>query len=974
MIIGHVKIGVIVRRNPRTRPNDMAIMGLKGFLDKTYGNSIMVNSFDVVNIFEGDYDADKADYFFAENENMFNHLERTSQTFVQGVDPQKFTKKFNFNWGMTSGNEHDAIENLAASNELYTKSIGLVQKVPRMLNYIDGLGSKVSAEDKQMSDHKQSKVLFEGFSGAQRETKYKIVIDYDNTDFYQRSAIETQGIIDGEGELNNNIAEHIYTWRDEFLFPTREKSIIPSEIKDNGGIGFIKSIERNGKSIDNKRVRIFRRLELNQSTGRYEERTDLSTLDKAILKEMVSEYGNLLSVTGDSVYENSGESKTTSFEERMAAIERFSKFNTNLSNSLYYRLRNRYINYKKDRNGRLINKSKWKNDLEFQSLFNISDPIPYKGKNDKGENRKGTYRVSNSLMFNPTVKQNSESYGNGSRGSAVERALYQIYDANLFGDTKDESLTGESRKILDNWYNEMISDPDKPLSDIKKDGDNLTNNLKREVGRINKHINTIKSLKKTINKIRFNKNLRMDRKQASIQKLNESIKAQEELVRKWLTKEYGFSKKSQDLKNINFVDVNTRGLKEGTIYYSTMDAIEKTLPFNINNFGLTDDNGGKQFLNDIKAYRRLFYSNNDRLGEVLKYGTKTHLTAEQKRFLQSKPDQTTHYELETELLAKGVARYGLKFIWAFMKPALNKYNIGIHNGNPVAVPFEATETYDPSSRYRRGISFLTEYAKGSQKLRDLGAETYDPLMQSYAKSSLAYLQLTETKFRRFFDNRFDINSLISKNIGDSFVYGFDKAVKASYESIRLPDFHNDLQRNLYDFGSINWNKTGERIKSGFGLMNDHLLDFYREIMVVSGKDKEFDNYLNSMNELQNISMSNKIMNPIEYMHIRNQIDNDVKRVAKMVLTSGLKDGNEKPEIVKKLMNNPVFALMGGGSYMKGLSLEKQSNFNLKTLSDIHKISNKIEKVKDDLPFTSSASQERFERSLADLEGIKTKCL
>ena len=56
------------------------------------------------------------------------------------------------------------------------------------------------------------KILFEG-------KDYKIVMDYENKDFLTRSALETQYIIDGSGNLNQNIANNIFSWASNFLFP-----------------------------------------------------------------------------------------------------------------------------------------------------------------------------------------------------------------------------------------------------------------------------------------------------------------------------------------------------------------------------------------------------------------------------------------------------------------------------------------------------------------------------------------------------------------------------------------------------------------------------------------------------------------------------------------------------------------------------------------------------------------------------------
>jgi len=128
------QIGIIVRRNPRTRPNDLSILGLRGFMEEEYGNVMSVNSFDVANIFEGDYDADKMDYWFAHNKNFYDHISRTQKFHVQGIDVTRFIPKTTFNWEMSSDDIVEQKDQIAADLELYKSSIGRVQKIPRILS------------------------------------------------------------------------------------------------------------------------------------------------------------------------------------------------------------------------------------------------------------------------------------------------------------------------------------------------------------------------------------------------------------------------------------------------------------------------------------------------------------------------------------------------------------------------------------------------------------------------------------------------------------------------------------------------------------------------------------------------------------------------------------------------------------------------------------------------------------------------
>ena len=135
-------IGIMVRRNPRTRPNDFALMALKGFLKEQYGNSIAVNSLDVANVMEGDYDFDKADFFFSHRKNMWDHVQRASEFFVQGIDPTRYMEDIPWSLGMGAGEAKKNKHEMIASSNVYKAGIGLVQKVPRMLGYLGNVGAE----------------------------------------------------------------------------------------------------------------------------------------------------------------------------------------------------------------------------------------------------------------------------------------------------------------------------------------------------------------------------------------------------------------------------------------------------------------------------------------------------------------------------------------------------------------------------------------------------------------------------------------------------------------------------------------------------------------------------------------------------------------------------------------------------------------------------------------------------------------
>ena len=542
-----------------------------------------------------------------------------------------------------------------------------------------------------------------------------------------------------------------------------------------------------------------------------------------------------------------------------------------------------------------------------------------------------------------------------------------MWDANIFEESRVETLTGQTKEAMNDWYDEFVFDSRMSEDNLKQSSNMLKSNVLQTTFDINQKINLIKSLNKKVMQIKFNKSLRWDRRKKAMDTINALKEDVQKEVKKFLKKEYFQSMSSKDLDNIEFVDVNTSNMKKGAIYYSTLEQIKRFMPLinGTDGFGLNES--AINDISQIKQYRKLFYGSQDRLGEIYKYGAKQVLSSEQQRLLEQFPDQSTYTDIETELLFRGVNKHGLKFLWGFMQPSLNKKSIGVFEGNPIAVPFEAKEGYDPSSRYRRGLNFLTQLA-----MRDsLAGQSIDYEIKGTAKTALAYIQATEAQFERFFNKRFDMKNLVSDNLGDAYLFGDKAQKKLIYDAIRLPNFHKDFEQRFGDFGTIQWTKTGDRIKNGFGLFNDHLFNFYRDIMSAAGKEKEFDTYLEQMSTLQDLMMSNNVLNPIAYVHARNKMDVDIRDIAQKTLGQALKQGNLAPEVTTKLQGNPVYALMGGSTFFKNLNLERPARKGFDSLKELHAKAKAVENVKKDLPIDET-SEERFRKLKDELIEIE-KC-
>ena len=86
---------------------------------------------------------------------------------------------------------------MTANANVYKKGIGLVQKVPRMLGYGDKLGvdakgdafvETFNQERPNVRFTEDAKILIGGNEGQ----NFMIVMDYQNKEYFQRAALETQ--------------------------------------------------------------------------------------------------------------------------------------------------------------------------------------------------------------------------------------------------------------------------------------------------------------------------------------------------------------------------------------------------------------------------------------------------------------------------------------------------------------------------------------------------------------------------------------------------------------------------------------------------------------------------------------------------------------------------------------------------------------------------------------------------------------
>ena len=293
------ELGIISRRNPRTRPNDITLLGLKGFLAPEHGLAVEINSFDIANVYEGDYDADKVDYFFAHSDFMFDYIKRNQAFFVQGIDPSDLQNPSNFTFQLSPSDSRKQMLSKMGSSIAYKQGIGIVAKTARKINYLQNLGNDDYLFDDVQRERWSEEVRLNPLTGEydgpallykSGKNEY-VTIDTKMLAFYQRYALESQYILDGQNRLNSNLASNIYEWADGILFPKNNESISPRQAKSQD----LKAIIENGQNAEGKRVRIFQKFQLDATDNKFKATEDLNSADRLVIREFLNQQNKLLS-------------------------------------------------------------------------------------------------------------------------------------------------------------------------------------------------------------------------------------------------------------------------------------------------------------------------------------------------------------------------------------------------------------------------------------------------------------------------------------------------------------------------------------------------------------------------------------------------------------------------------------------------------------------------------------------------------
>ena len=828
-------VGIITTRYPRTAPNDLAVLRLKGFLPKNHGNTAIVNDFDVMNIFEGDYDVDEVDFFWGMNKGGWKNIDRSKQHWVNTKDPQYYEPKAP-DLELLTGKNNAAWNTFDANNRVLKRGIGIVQKTPRLLNHLQMIGVKNTEQGSQQEGMSQL-IKYKNRAGEDIE----IYMDYDNANFFQRSALESQLIIDYWKGVNPKIARAMVDWRNEYLFPLFNDSIGKESIKS------LKDRQGN-QSLDgpnNKRIRIFRKY----VNGKEGSKHDLKPEEIETIKELMNQHSKFLALTSE-VYDGSGIGQTPDYNTLYDVSQNYFKGHLlDINKNVFYKLQRKFKDSKliEDMFAPIsVTKAKTLNKIAYYSKKKADDAtkrLDNEISREKQSKRSGihTYRKYTTSPFLEGVKRNAKTIASqdGQNGSIMERVYREIYFKDPFGNDANKGkthvpLSGELYIQLQSTASELLNkhydfSSTEQIRDIIP---KLTKNF-------NEDVKLVTSLTRLHAQISNSKDLTLAQKQTRMKGIKEAIKAREEIMRDMLPKKWVEKGDLDALKKIEILDITHNDeVLEGTVQWMTLDPLA-------DRFKSSDNIGFNKLLNKAFEIGAELYSEKIEMGATSPYKGKQIHSAKQEKMRMDPKEEFTDIEAEiTKVLAEGYEQYKIPFLINYALPTKTQTTVGLFNNIPMPVSTKG------SGRLKRITKFLLERMN----------TTKDPVERLELKNSIKVLVNRYNAYRNFFDGNLDMIPLKDRDMMNVInnAPGFSSALKSTYDRYESIKIDKGIQaKDIF----------------GMGTEYDNNVSFFKRLVnekALSGSTIDFNSAEQLISKTNQLVMENGYLDPISYyLHTKN---------------------------------------------------------------------------------------------------------
>jgi hypothetical protein len=769
--------------------------------------------------------------------------------------------------------------------------------------------------------------------------KYTVEVDYDNADFFARTALESQLIIDYWKGVSGDIVNEMVGHRSDYLFQTMDKSI------HQGEVASLQERQQNQLALgpESSRIRIFRKFRV--ADGKKEE-VDLSGIDKTILQTLMQKHSKLLTLSTE-VYDGSGQGKPATYENIISiANAYFNGHMSEITNAVYLNVRSKYgkekdfkaiFNSEQKVNQDNVNKLKYlwgdrKDQLvkDIQTEKEIVKPLAF---------GKYTYQWWTTSPFLKGVITNGQETqrSRGSHGSVVERIYREILHRDPFG---GEGKDGKSEVMLQgDIYNEMQAAANEIMNPDRSFGDDPVARMKEILPKIVKDVNEdikqIKSFKRIIGQVVKNKELPQKVKDKRIDSMNEIIKQREALVKDYLSTEYLEKGESKYLKSLKMVDITRdKDMENGTIqWYTLHEMVERFRP----------DHSIRQFVEAIGEARKLgaeLYSDWNEQGSIMPFrGTSMH---DETKMLRRMDPLDSIKDIEAELMTKlddGYNKWGMSFIFEYAMPTRDDGTvIGVFNGNPMPV------TTKSSGRFKRGLRFLFDKhntTKNKQK-----KQAILEALESLAHRSSAY--------RNYFDQNYGLIPLKDQDILGAInnVPGFNKKISSTFDR----------------YETINMDKgVFSRDAFGMGPEYDSSVSFYRRLIgdaFGNNKEMRYKDLESALSYTNQLVMENNYMNPMSYFMMTEKIRNDLVELG---LDKAAQTGIDGQTLSPHATSPELAVLVGRGDGVSIKPMALLSDYRLNMLKKLIKQGRDM-KTNQKRPISEDWNQAREE-----YEKTNTKC-
>jgi len=944
-------IGISTLRYPRTRPNDLHLLRLRGFV-KGSGHQSIVNSNDVYHIFEGDYDIDTVDFFWGSSDAWIENILRQQKVFVPTADVQTAkevlpnikllstnARKNNEAWSELNGNKR-SIANLR----------GVVQATSAKVKYIDNIAATV-----RDSQGLPRKVLMRNNQTTEGKVGYwEIRMDWDNADFHLRQALEGQILLDASAP-DPKILRTTRDWMTDFLFPKIDNSISKETFKTGDGTYntnnlrmFLDSKNNGIGAYKDKRVRLFRKVEYIKEKGETIEREiDLNEVDIRSIKKLMSEYSKILEVMpGRKVY-SQAEPKKATYEQMLNASNRYFNYlnSANFQNYMFKGLWQSQ-NFHPDTGEASYSLQKGPNAAILKDYFGYLPQTYNKYNKTTGQTDKIPYRYkkySTRNPFHPDVLSKLNDISEGRAGGIAEKSLFAI-KSDLFNrlHLDNKVLTNETLLRENQLVHELINNPEFDVTE-------MNNFMPKLLGEIKNDIDIIKRLKK---QMYFVKKSRAKNKAAKLKKLKEEINEMQNKIKPLLVDEAGKWKKTKDIKNLEVVDIQSdKNYIAGTTSY----------------FALTFARGVHGEMNNKPGYRSSVLEARKMVGKEYAYLNELHGQGYGKRSIfntetmkvLSKTSDITDIETRIhETITRNVNEHGLTWLWDFAMPSnahIQNY-IGRYKGNVMPMAIKA------SGNYKRAVRWLLD-AHANQLPEGFyvahggryEASTFTKVLQHLAQVDFQYRQLFSGKGKNLPSDVFELNKMLA--------YG---APRFNWKMDNMFSKYTDIKatKHIDEFNPF-----------GMGRRYDQQIQFFRALSNLNEKvsGQQFDQGAGVLSYTNQLMMENGYLLPQKVIALMADAHSKLDPIMSQAYPASIdiRTGEAKPLRPFDLFNNPMHVLLGGdGLTGSSISLNPYKAMSSTSRS---KMKNLIRQTKDMIETNENHWETEFKEIQQPLDVLKGEC-